>query len=546
MKRAVIYARYSTELQRDESIEDQIRVCQEHAERLGYEITNVYSDHHISGSSLRRPGIQGLLSAMAEGEFEVIIAEAMDRLSRDQEDIAHIFKRAQFREVEINTISEGVVNDLHIGLTGTMNALQLKEIAKKVRRGMRGRVESGKSAGGIPYGYRAVRQVDAQGNLVRGDREIVPEQAEIVQRILTEYASGQSPKAIAAQLNKEGIPGPSGKDWGQSAINGNRQRGIGILNNEIYVGVLVWNRQSFIKDPSTGKRVPRFNPEEEWIRHDVPELRIVDQELWDAVKKRQKSMAPIGQKFWKAQRPKYLLTGLMKCGCCGGGFSKANHNRYGCSTRANKGTCDNHLKIKQEVVEEHILHALQEHLMDEELCRIFCEEYVAHMNELRSRQNATVERYKAELAQCEVRRENLIQAIYDGVNPKELKAESHQIGQDRERLERLIANAEVVPPILHPNMANHYRAQVKKIISLLDSDDSRAEASEILRSLISKIELVPNADGTELVVNLYGDLAGIMNMATNQETQRVSNGYDISVVKLVAEEGLEPPTRGYD
>src|SRR5512144_2554802 len=68
-------------------------------------------------------------------------------------------------------------------------------------------------------------------------------------------------------------------------------RGTGILNNELYVGRLVWNRQRFIKDPDTGKRVSRPNPESEWVIHDVPELRIIDDDLWRRVKERQRALA---------------------------------------------------------------------------------------------------------------------------------------------------------------------------------------------------------------------------------------------------------------
>ncbi len=79
-------------------------------------------------------------------------------------------------------------------------------------------------------------------------------------------------------LNNEGIPGPRGT-WGASTIYGNHQRGTGILNNELYIGRLVWNRQRFIKDPNTGKRQARPNPQEEWVVEDVPDLRIVSDDL---------------------------------------------------------------------------------------------------------------------------------------------------------------------------------------------------------------------------------------------------------------------------
>ena len=143
--RAVIYARYSSDLQSETSIDDQVRLCRERAERDGMAVTEVYSDYAISGGTLsNRPGMLALMDAAKQGEFDVVIAEALDRISRDQEDIAAIYKRLSHAEIKIVTLSEGEINELHVGLKGTMNALFLKDLAIKTRRGQRGRVaESG-------------------------------------------------------------------------------------------------------------------------------------------------------------------------------------------------------------------------------------------------------------------------------------------------------------------------------------------------------------------------------------------------------------------
>lgn len=97
---AAIYARYSTDLQRDASIEDQIRVCEERAGQNGWTIAGHYTDHGMSGASLMRPGIQGLMQDALAGKFQIVVAEALDRLSRDQEDIAGIYKRLSFAGVK--------------------------------------------------------------------------------------------------------------------------------------------------------------------------------------------------------------------------------------------------------------------------------------------------------------------------------------------------------------------------------------------------------------------------------------------------------------
>ena len=105
-----------------------------------------------------------------------------------------------------------------------------------------------------------------------------------MRRIFHEYIKGRSPKRIASDLNRDGIACPSGGAWGASTIYGSRKRGTGILNNELYLGKLVWNRQRFIKDPETGKRQARPNPPEAWITEEVPDLRIIDDALWQRVK----------------------------------------------------------------------------------------------------------------------------------------------------------------------------------------------------------------------------------------------------------------------
>ncbi len=189
--RAVIYARYSSENQREASIADQVRLCKERIEREGWELMQVFRDAAVSGAStFLRPGYQELLEGAYRGEFQVVVAEAPDRLSRDQEDIAALFKRLKFAGIQIVTVAEGEISELHVGLKGTMNALFLKDLALKTHRGLRGRVEAGRSAGGLPFGYRAVRRMDDRGQLIRGERMIDEAQAAVVRGIFALFAAG--------------------------------------------------------------------------------------------------------------------------------------------------------------------------------------------------------------------------------------------------------------------------------------------------------------------------------------------------------------------
>ncbi|MBT3022027.1 MAG: recombinase family protein [Candidatus Thiodiazotropha sp. (ex Lucina aurantia)] len=556
MQRAAIYARYSSDLQNDASIEDQIRLCSERATAEDWTIQNCYTDAGISGASLMRPGIQSLMQAAMNGEFDVLLCEALDRLSRDQEDIAGIYKRMEFAGVKIITLSEGEISTLHIGLKGTMNAMFLKDLADKTRRGLRGKVENGKSGGGLAYGYKVVKKFDASGEAIKGYREIDEDQAKVICRIFSEYANdNKSPKAIASDLNDEGIPCPSGKAWGQSTIYGNRRRGTGIINNELYIGQLVWNRQRFLKDPRTGKRVARPNPESEWIRQDVPELRIVPQELWDAVKARQKALDALTGHLGAKKRPKYLLSGLLKCGVCGGGFAKINSERYGCASARNKGesVCNNKITVKRDYLEGKVLDALQTHLMRPALVELFCREYTKHMNEMIAAQHAEVKQHKSNMAKLAKEKQNIIEAIKRGIDPDLVKDELEALKAREADLEaKLEVSGHEPKPFIHPAMASRYHAEVKALTHAL-KESQAGQAAEHIRTLIEKVVLSPKADEDALQIDLYGDLAGILTIATEGNTMSgnekrpvdgTANGSAIyrPSVQMVAGAGFEPTT----
>src|SRR5713101_5009215 len=178
--RTAIYARYSSELQRDASIEDQVRLCKARIHAEKWVAVGIYTDHAMSGSIRMRPGYQKLLEDARAGTFDVVLAEALDRLSRDQEDVAALYKHLTFAGVKLLTLAEGEINELHVGLKGTMNALFLKDLAAKTHRGLEGRVRAGRSGGGLCYGYDVVREQDARGEPVRGGRSINAAEGAIV------------------------------------------------------------------------------------------------------------------------------------------------------------------------------------------------------------------------------------------------------------------------------------------------------------------------------------------------------------------------------
>ena len=326
-ERVLFYARFSTELQNRASSQDQIAAGQDYAARKGWPVVKVLQDDAISGASMHnRPGIQELIRAARSGAFDIVLTESLDRLSRSQADIASLFEHCKFLGIRIETLDRGPISELNIGLEGTMNALYLVNLAVKTRRGQIGRAKAGRIPGGRCYGYDIVKGEE------RGLRTVNEREAEVVRKILHDYVARVSPMAIVRALNAEGIPSPSGRKWNLSTLLGSPKRGNGILNNELYAGRLVFNRQSFAKNPATGKRVSRTNAPEDRIITEVPELRIVDEETWQAAQTLRASRTKPHPRFHR--RPKHLVSDLLVCGVCGASVTsrlRAMTSYFACS-----------------------------------------------------------------------------------------------------------------------------------------------------------------------------------------------------------------------
>lgn len=434
--------------------------------------------------------------------------------------VAGLFKRLRFAGIRLFTLAEGEISELHVGLKGTMNALFLKDLARKVHRGLEGRVREGRSGGGLCFGYDVVREHDVHGELVRGGRAINDAEARIVRRIFVESAAGKSPRRIAVDLNRDHIPGPRGGEWDASTINGNAVRGTGILNNELYIGRFVWNRLRYVKDPNTGKRISRLHEPDRVIVQDVPKPRIVPQDLWEAVKQRQQNLKrdtrpDVREKpFWSQRRPRFLITGRAKCGECQSSYVKISANLFGCAAARNRGTCGNRLNIRVETLEEIILAGLRTQLMEPELFKVFCEEFHREVNRLRIGENAAAVTKRAELDGLDRRIRRIVELITDEDAPvRALKNELVTLKARQLALQQELAEIGAPAPLLHPNLAELSRQRVEHLHEALHDDAVRDEAFELIRSLIEEIRLVPK-DG-QLQVELRGELAGILALAAD-------------------------------
>ncbi|MCA1288678.1 recombinase family protein [Salipiger bermudensis] len=249
-----------------------------------------------------------------------------------------------------------------------------------------------------------------------------PAEAEIIRRIHQEFAVGYAPKKIAQRLNADGIAGPRGTYWRDSAIRGHRQRGTGIINNELYIERLIWNRLRYLKNPETGKRVSRLNPEQDWVIHDVPELGIVTDALWDAVKQRQEETdaTPAVQgirksRFWEKKRSRHLLTGKLACGCCGGGFAAVGKDYLACSNARKLQTCAATRSIKRATLEDAALGLLRDRLMQPDAVAEFVTAFPRAANAPRREEGIKHDQTRKALQDVERKLAGLYDAIAEGL-----------------------------------------------------------------------------------------------------------------------------------
>ena len=328
--------------------------------------------------------------------------------------------------------------------------------------------------GGNSYGYNVVRRLGPDGLSVRGERQISEQEAEIIRRVFREFLEGRSPKAIAHRLNADGAPGPRGKFWRDTAIQGHRTRGTGLLNNELHIGRLVWNRLHYLKDPQTGRRVSRLNDPSEWVVTVVPDLRIVNDTIWDAVKARQGEIdadprvkAIKATKFWEKRRQVHLLTGLAICGKCGSRFTAVGKDYLACSAACKLGACDQKKSIRRHVLEDAVLDLLRSRLMQPDAVAEFVETYSKASNAQAGEEEAKRASLQRERNTAARKLEGLYDAISKGLRTPGLKASLEDLESQVARLDAELSPLAPSPLRLNPNISELYRRKVTALSQTL-------------------------------------------------------------------------------
>ena len=558
--RAVIYARYSSENQRAASIEDQLEICRRYVARKGWQVTATYDDAAMSGSSRFRPGFQRLLADAEARRFDVVVCEALDRLSRKLADTADFHDRLSFYGVRLHATNIGEITPIHVGVMGMMAQAYISDLRDKTRRGQLGRARAGKIPGGLAYGYEVVPP--APGEDGAGTRRIIPDEAEIVRRIFRDYAAGKSARTIARELNGAKIQGPGGREWGDTTIRGQVERGTGILNNTLYIGRLSWNRCSYVKDPATGKRLARPNPPDQWETVEVPDLRIIGDDVWEAARARQTETQfqmgrdEGGNALNRAHRRQFLLSGLLRCGVCGGAMTIMAKDRYGCATHRRKGTCANGATISRQRIEARVLGALKEKMVTPDLVEEFIRTFEEEVSKAGQERMKREQRTRDRLGEIERSIKRIIRVIEDGGYVRSMtdQLRALEAEQDSLKAELEAISAPAPAALLHPNAAAIYREKVANLAESLNAPDIKLEASEILRTLIEKVVLTPDPSAPDgNAAELHGDLAEILSLASapGDLKRRVGGAQtknphrtDVrgGVLSVVAGTGFEPVT----
>lgn len=541
-----VYARYSTDLQSERSLEDQVDLCKRYARQQGWEVVAVYQDAAVSGTTNRRPGYQRLLGDLPKGRFDILLAEAIDRLTRDQEDLHALVKRLNYHEVELHTCASGKADVLHVGITGIISAQFVADIALKTHRGLAGRVREGKSGGGRCYGYDIVRKVLPDGSVSTGERSINERQAKVVRRIFGEYANGVSPKRIARRLNRDGIPSPRDGTWVASTLVGTALMGTGILNNELYIGKMVWNRTHTIKHPTTRRKRARINPRNEWVVCDVPDLRIVSDELWDKVAvmkvKLRERMGPLARRgaFNRAVRPRFLLSGLVKCAECGGNYISHNGGWWRCSNHVQRRTCPNTRGIKQAELEERVFGSVKQNLLQERLFRHFIREFGKAVRAMRANAQDRRGDLAAQLETVSKRIANIVAAVEQGQAYDSLVSRLGVLEAEKKRLQAEVEAAQAEVAIPSPDMARAYAEKVRDLVGSLEVAEDDAGAREAVREMIEQVTISPTPGKKPVGMRIRGNL--VSALGTGASGTPAGKGKSASWVQTLAGVGFEPTT----
>lgn len=483
---AVIYARFSSDMQREESIEAQVRACKYFAQQEGINVVRIYSDRAKSGMyhSEKRSQFNQMMADAPQKGFGAVLVHKLNRFGRAG--VKALNDREYFENlgIEIISVTERLEDTpegrLMLFVITGMNEYYSRNLAIEVLKGMRENAYQAISTGGVPaLGYDWGRD----RKLAVNERE-----AEAVRLIFNSYASGVGYNTIIAELNRRGFTTKRGNAFGKNSL-------YDILRNERYTGVFTYEKTK----TKNGKK-NQHRKEDDYIRVEGGCPQIIDKELWERVQ----AMMDIRKQNKASNKAKeiYTLTGKLYCGHCGHkmcGVSKTGGGKryryYSCNTKGNGKHCELPLVQKEKIEKE----------VYEKLTQIaFSEDYIGRMaKQMYDSYDTTdteVKSLNAELSSIEKKIANIVKAIAAGLELEELQAEADNLRERKLALqENLLVIAERPKELLSVAELKDYLRNFCNIGNL--SDEGKRE---VIRLYVERITLywLPDKDKYKIEITL--------------------------------------------
>lgn len=435
MKKAVIYARYSSDLQRGESIDAQVRACKYFAQRYGYEVEKVYADRAESGrTTANRAQWMSMMEDASRREFEVILVHKLNRFSRSGLDTLNYKGQLAQYGVELVSVTERLDDSpegrLMLYVIAGMNEFYSANLATEVMKGLKENAYKGKSTGGRPpLGY----DLDPETKkLVINEFE-----AQAVRIIFDMYAGGFGYGAIIDRLNREGYRTKRGGQFGKNSL-------YDILKNEKYIGVYTFDKST---PKGKGPRSDRHKYKTEYIRAEGQCPAIVDRDVFEFVQKAMEANRHMTAKGKATTN--YLLTGKLICGECGHkmvgekrGYDGRTYFYYVCNAAKRKGTCTK-AAVRKELVEEMVLDALNQMAFSQQSVDAMAEAAFSSYSD--DQQGATARALDQQLVETEKNISNLVRAIMKGIDDPAVQDELQKQRLRKDTLQVQRAALEDIP-----------------------------------------------------------------------------------------------------
>jgi site-specific DNA recombinase len=498
VRKAAIYARYSSDNQREESIEAQVRAIEEYAKNNDIKIVKRYFDRAKSATTDKRPGFQQMISDSSIEIFDIVIVHKLDRFSRDKYDSAKYKRILKQNGVKLISVTEHLDGSPESGILETliegMAEYYSKNLAREVMKGMKETALQCKHTGGVPpLGY----DLNDDKTYKINERE-----AEAVKVIYEMYSNGHGYADIARELNNMGIRTKTGRTFSKNSLGS-------ILRNEKYTGVYIFNKNDS-KDAFGKRNTNRSKSDDEIIRvpGGVPE--IISKELFDnvqnAINRRQK--APGANKA----KVNYLLSGLIKCGECGYAMNgnrrtsniKPVYMSYRCGCRQHKYGCSNK-EIRKEYIEEFVLSELEKHIMNDEAIPLIVQKVNDYIGEKINNESNKVDMLKSELKKVEDQMNNAINAIINGFAEDILKTKLNELESRKFEIETEIIEIEAA----QDNVEQIDEKQIKEIFSNIKHYVQTRNIPECKKFISDYVkEVIVYEDHVEVTFNMVFSFSG--------------------------------------